>query len=175
MSDSNKQTKRVTRGDTFNSSLLDVDYIRQHFEKGLDLPELLKHYGINRVTFYRAMTDRPEVREAWRIGRLAFVASLDDIIISIVKDQGQKTSDRINAYNAYLKYSTVPKEREREEARLEAESLSNEELINKLNQLSNDPLRARLESLSPVSPIEPEPIVQAVNLNIQEADDWDAI
>ena len=165
----------VTRGDTFDSSLLDVAYIRAHFEKGLDLPELLKHYGINRVTFYRAMLDRPEVREAWRVGRLAFVASLDDIIISIVKDSGQKTSDRINAYNAYLKYSTVPKEREREEARLEAESLTNEELIDKFNQLSNDPLRARLESSTSQSPIESEPIVQSVSVSSQDSDDWDAI
>lgn len=161
--------------DTFDYDSINVEYVRAHFEKGLDLPDLLKHYGIERVTFWRAMTKRPEIREAWRIGRLAFVASLDDIIISIVKDQSQKTSDRINAYNAYLKYSVVPKEREREEARLEAESLSNDELIDKINNLSNDPLRARLSELESSAPFEPEPVVQTVGIGSQDSDDWKPI
>lgn len=175
MSNQSKKPKMVTRGDTFDYSLIDVNHVKKHFEIGLDLPDLLKHYGINRVTFYRATRERPEIREAWNVGRLAFIASLDSVMMSIVLDQDAKPSDRINAYNAYLKYSVVPKQREREEARLEAESLTNEELIDKINELSNDPLRARLSELESCAPFEPEPVVQTVGISGEESDDWKPI
>ena len=175
MTDQTKKPKMVTRGDTFDYSLIDVNHVKQHFESGLDLPDLLKHYGINRVTFYRATVERPEIREAWNVGRLAFIASLDSVMMSIVLDNDAKPSDRINAYNAYLKYSVVPKQREREEARLEAESLTNEELIDKINHLSNDPLRARLSELESFSPIAPEPSVETVSVSAQDSDDWNPI